>query len=170
MASLLTLSPLRAAETWVRQLRKGQTPSLAMDVVGDMEREHLEEGLSEWHDQQQGHIYLAVNPAAEHLYKIGRTRKSIAKRMADLNSAGVLVPWTAVCGWRVYDAPFLEAACHKACAPWWVGKECFNAPWDSLAAEMERVFTEDSRTLNAGLEVIQGAPLLVSRVNLGVPI
>lgn len=148
---MFPLEPLPAAIKAVQLARKGKGVPFEDGPVGDMVRDALSEGLPEWGAARSGYLYLACNPAAPDLYKIGRTKESVEQRMKTLNGPGVLVPWRAVLSWKVYDAPGLEALAHTACAEFRVKGEMFQAPWQELAARIEAVLAEDTRRLRAEL-------------------
>lgn len=145
------LDPAVITRRVIHAARQGRTSSFDESPVGDLQREALAAGLKDWLDARKGTLYLACNPAAPNLYKIGRTRLPVAERMRALNGPGVLVPWTEVMAWAVYDAPGLEAAAHRACSEFLIHGELFQAPWHVLAARIEGCLQSDLTRLQQNL-------------------
>lgn len=125
-------------------------------VVGDCQREALEEGLSAWRETRAGHLYIAMNASWPGTYKVGCTQRSVEARMRQLSGSGVATPWVAVASWSVYDAHGLEAMAHKACQSWQVKGELFQVPFEVLRATVDAVVQEDARLLAAELGVFGG--------------
>lgn len=159
------LDPSVIARRALKAARQGRALAFDEPPVGDLQREALADGIQSWLSLRQGTIYLACNPSAPNLYKIGRTRQPVAARMAQLNGPGVLVPWSAILAWEVYDAPGLEAAAHRACAEFLIHGELFQAPWRVLADRIEDCLRADLDRLrqNLGGLLIDGIGLSVRR-------
>lgn len=150
---MFPLDPLPAARRAVALARRDQFVPLDDGPVGDLVREALAEGLPAWVQAREGYLYLAANPGVENLYKIGRARGSVEKRMKSLNDAGVLVPWQAVAVWRVYDAAGLEAQAHAACAEFRVKNELFQATWGELTGRIQACLAQDAARMGRYLEM-----------------
>lgn len=160
MANYLSLPPMEAASCAIKRVRAGLDLGMGFDEVDDMARELIAEGIPLWQEARKGHIYLAANPGIPNLHKIGRTKAGVAIRMKSLNSAGVLVPWTAIASWEVYDAPALELACHKACKEFHIKGELFQAPWELLMARIDACIEADMARITHALGDV---PLAVVR-------
>lgn len=153
---MFPVDPLPAAQRAVQLARRHQSMPLEEGPVGDMLRDLVVAGLPAWRQAREGFLYLAGNPGVENLFKIGRTRQSVAARIKGLNSAGVLVPWQAVASWQVYDAPGLEALAHRACAEFRVKNELFQAPWSVLVDRIQACLDQDAAQLTRYLGPIAG--------------
>lgn len=145
------LDPAVITRRVIHAARQGRASSFDDSTVGDLQREALAEGLQSWLTTRKGTLYLACNPAAPNLYKIGRTRLPVAERMRALNGPGVLVPWTEIMVWDVYDSPGLEAAAHRACLEFQIHGELFQAPWQILVDRIEDCLQTDLARLQQNL-------------------
>lgn len=62
----------------------------------------------------KGVIYILINEAMPGYTKIGKTTNSIEKRMADLDTSGVPLPFECTYAARVADADYVEKKLHDA--------------------------------------------------------
>lgn len=148
-----TFEPLPAATRAVQLARAGEALFFEDGPIGDIERDALAAGLALWLKSKEGLLYLAANASWPGLFKIGCTRKSVEERMRQLSGTGVATPWVALASWRVHDAHGLEALVHRACAPWCLKGELFEAPKEELQSAIEALIALDRQQLSRALGV-----------------
>lgn len=139
--------PLAASARAIKLARRGQLIPLEEGEIGDLTRDAVVTGLGAWVASRKGWLYLAANASLPGLLKVGCTRKSVDRRMAELSGAGMPTPWAAVQSWPIYDAHGLEALCHAACRQWRYRKELFTAPAAVLTEAIEATVQADRALL-----------------------
>lgn len=147
MAKDFHLEPLQAASSAIVLARAGQAPIFDDDVLGDMAREVLVEGLALWVAQHRGWVYLAHNEAWPGVFKIGCTRKGINSRMLGLNRTGVVTAWRALITWEGYDAFGMETRAHGQCKAFSMGAEMFKADPAELVAQVRVAMGADQQLM-----------------------
>ena len=130
-------------------------------------------------------VYVLTNPAMPGLVKIGFTNRDDAnRRIAELYSTGVPVPFTLEFACRVPNAEEVERALHIAFAPHRINpkREFFRIEADQAIAILRLLHTEDatSSVAHQPVEVdrqsLEAADQLKSRrpnldfVEMGIPI
>ena len=96
--------------------------------------------------QQKGIVYVLTNPAMPGLVKIGKTnRRNLGKRLAELYSTGVPVPFECHFAGIVADPDDVEKRFHKAFSPYRFNpkREFFKIEPDQAVALLELLVLED---------------------------
>ena len=96
--------------------------------------------------QPKGIVYVLTNPAMPGLVKIGKTnRRNLGKRLAELYSTGVPVPFECHFAGTVEDADEVEKRFHKAFAPYRFNpkREFFQIEPDQAIALLELLILKD---------------------------
>ena len=100
----------------------------------------------------RGHVYVAGNPMQPEFLKVGKTGRTPAERLAELNNEAVVGEFLLVASWEVADRHHGERAAHRALAGYARKKEFFRAPWKPLCAAVAAALDEDrARLARAGL-------------------
>jgi cold shock CspA family protein len=93
-----------------------------------------------------GWIYILSTREQPEILKIGRTVRSVAERVREINSAtGILVPWAARRTYRVRNAPEAEAEIHRRLGEYRIrmDREFFDMPI-GRAVEIIDAYLEES--------------------------
>ncbi len=123
-------------------------------------------------ENQGGIVYILENVAMPGIVKIGRTsRDSIEKRLGELYSTGVPVPFDCVYAARVADAKKVEEAFHEAFGPYRINpkREFFEIESFQAKALLSLVATDDvtpeiqKEAANVDVESLAGVNRLKSR-------
>ena len=123
-------------------------------------------------EKQGGIVYVLENVAMPGIVKIGRTsRDSIEKRLGELYSTGVPVPFDCVYAARVADAKEVEEAFHDAFGPYRINpkREFFEIESFQAIALLRLVATDDvtpeiqNEAAKVDVESLAGAKKLKSR-------
>ena len=97
-------------------------------------------------EDNKGIVYLLVNPAMPGLVKIGFTaQEDVKKRMAQIYSVGVPLPFECVYAARVIDHKRVEKALHTAFGPDRInpGREFFEIETDQAITIIKLLEVED---------------------------
>jgi T5orf172 domain len=105
-------------------------------------------------------VYLLTNEAMPDMVKIGMTsHEDVGKRIAQLNTTGVPLPFELVFACRVPDGKMVEGALHKAFAPNRVNpnREFFRIKVEQALAVMKVLHVEEV-TVEVGQEMTAETP------------
>ena len=97
-------------------------------------------------ESSEGIVYILTNPAMPGLVKIGKTsRDSMEKRLVELYSTGVPVPFECEYAARVKDASYAEQAFHAAFEPNRINpkREFFELDPEQAIAVLKLIAIED---------------------------
>ena len=134
----------------------------------------------------EGILYVLTNPAMPIIVKIGMTvRSEVKKRMSELYTTGVPVPFECAFAGRVLDVKKVERAFHKAFSPYRINpnREFFEIDESQAIALLELIYVEDvTPVINSELDKVDevsknaGARLVSKRrpnfnfIEMGIPI
>lgn len=134
------------AETVVTAVRTGETDilsALLAHPLGDEWSDFAHLSLAERWQESAGHLYVVANPVTHRFLKVGKTRLSVAQRLARLNNEAVIGQYECVQSWRVHDRHYLETQAHYALKDAPRFKEHFSLPWRELCPRVAAVVTAD---------------------------
>ena len=108
-------------------------------------------------DADAGWIYLLSTRQQNDVIKIGMTRRSVAERVAEINSAtGVLIPFSARRVFRVKNARNTEREIHILLAQYRIrqDREFFNLPFEQAVSLIEKHLEDSTARLRERGEVV----------------
>lgn len=105
--------------------------------LGDALLDTATQWIGDYMAENQGYLYIVVNPMNPGFYKVGKTKKDMASRLKGLNNEAVLVDFVVVAYLPALNYHQAETRLHKVLAEQYVQqKEFFVADYKSLLNTM----------------------------------
>jgi hypothetical protein len=123
--------------------------ALADTPLDDDFRDFLYQSVSDYFSASQGYLYVVTNPAQAGFFKVGKTGRTPAKRLAELNNEAVVGTFILVKSWPVKDRHWLEKAAHRQLSDLPRHKEFFHGTWQQVCAAVDSVVAADDLLLGA---------------------
>ena len=123
--------------------------ALADTPLDDDFRDYLYQSVSDYFAQAQGYLYVVTNPAQAGFFKVGKTGRTPAKRLAELNNEAVVGTFILVKSWSVKDRHSLEKTAHQHLSGLPRHKEFFHGTWQQVCAAVDSVVAADDLLLGA---------------------
>ena len=93
----------------------------------------------------EGIVYVLTNPAMPGMVKIGKTSRGMSRRLTELYSTGVPLPFECAYAARVEDESKVERAFHQAFGPYRINprREFFDIEPEQAIALLELMAVEN---------------------------
>ncbi|KWU19107.1 GIY-YIG nuclease family protein [Burkholderia cenocepacia] len=142
----------RAAAHALVLARRGVTQldtAMADTPLDDDFRDFLYQSVADYFAQAKGYLYVVTNPAQAGFFKVGKTGRAPARRLAELNNEAVVGTFILVKAFPVDDRHWLEQAAHHRLSGFPRHKEFFHGTWEQVCDAVDAAITADEQLLSA---------------------